>query len=175
MQSPNFKDCASATSGISDDAAAIMQDAYDTVTRLEHQTLVAESTYQNLCSAADAIKAYAQTVRYELERASQQLNQYQIVTRNCTFAVSPRPLHASNGLQTHDPRSLYTGSLFLFFERAQCSLIYLKPSHPLWVQCLQVHDYIFPPYLIRWSFYFHFPILLAHFPIPLDIAIFCYS
>jgi hypothetical protein len=81
-----------------------MQNAYDAVTRLEHQTFVAESTYRNLCLAAHTIGDYAQIVRYELAQASRKLNQYQAVTRNCSFAAGPRPPYA----QPLNPRSLNT-------------------------------------------------------------------
>jgi len=85
-----------------------MQDAYDKVAMLEHQTLVAESTFQQMCLATDSIRAYAQTVRYELERASHKLYQYQSVTRNCRFAAAPRPPYAPGVIQPPDPCFLHT-------------------------------------------------------------------
>lgn len=105
---------------MSAEAEEIMQDAYDAVARLEHQTLVAESTYQNLCLAAHTIRDYAQILRYELARASRKLNQYQTVTKSCNFAIKPW----SPDAQPLDPRFPNTSGLFLSFERAQCLFVY---------------------------------------------------
>lgn len=129
-QSPTRKDCASTASGLSAEAEEIMQDAYNTVNRLQHQTWVAESAYHQLSFAVDTIKEYARTMRSELEVASQKLDEYRLITGDYNFTTGPSLPHGPGSIQPFDPRFLHTGQLFVTCVGGEELVTYLVISFP---------------------------------------------
>lgn len=93
-----------------------MQDAYDSVAQLEHQTRMAESTYWQMRLAADSIGTYAWNLRCELERASRKLQEYQSIVSNSPLAAHLPPFYAHGDIQQLDPHYL-SGELLLAFEQ----------------------------------------------------------